>query len=229
MRNRVGRFIVFAAAPLILTGTTGCATKGFVRKEIATNNTSLRSAMDSAIAAERVARIAGDSMTAAQAAALVAELRNELTQLRTEFGAKITAMEEGVRFAMPVNFAFDDASVRESDKPALTRFAQVAQRYYGGSAITVEGFADPAGPARYNQVLSERRAETVRQFLGAQGLDGSQLRAVGYGETRQVVPGAERDDPGGEQNRRVVFVIESRGSATIATAESGPQPRVGTP
>ena len=42
----------------------------------------------------------------------VSSLRNDLNSLKTEFGAKITAMEEGLKFAFPVNFAFDDATVR---------------------------------------------------------------------------------------------------------------------
>ena len=83
--------------------------------------------------------------------------------------------------------------------------------------ITVEGFADPAGTARYNQQLSARRAESVKNFLTSQGLDASLLKTVGYGENRQVVPGASRDDQGAEMNRRVVFVIESRGNAQAAT------------
>ena len=219
MRDRMTRFATLAIVPALLAGTSACATKGFVRKEIAAS----RTLTDSAIAAERVARIAGDSATSAQVQAQVAELRRDLETLRTEFGAKITAMEEGVKFAMPVNFAFDDATVRDADRAALDRFATVAKRFYAGSAITVEGFADPAGTPRYNIKLSERRADNVRQYLLAQGLDAGSLRSVGYGESRQVVPGAERDASGAEQNRRVVFVIETRAPATVATADPRPE------
>ena len=42
----------------------------------------------------------------------------------------------------------------------------------------------------------------------------AQLKAIGYGESRQVVPGAERDDTGAEMNRRVVFVVETKGDST---------------
>ena len=185
-----------------------CVTNGRFKKEI--------SAVRSEIETERVARTQGDSALRVDLEAL----RTDLGTLRTEFGAKITAMEEGVKFAFPVNFAYDDASVRDADQPALQRFAQVAQKYYPGSLITVEGFADPAGSARYNLRLSERRAESVRSFLTAQGLDGTQLKSVGYGETRLVAPGAERDQPGAEQNRRVVFVVETRGDVARMTAQA---------
>lgn len=207
MVNRLVQYAaVFALAPVM----AGCATKGFVREQVA----ELRTAQEAALQEERSARITGDSALQAE----VAALRSDMQTLRTEYGARITAMEEGVQFALPVNFAFDDASVREMDRPALERFAQVAMRHYPGSKITVEGFADPAGPASYNLRLSRDRAESVRAHLVQQGLSDALVRAIGYGESRPVAPGAQRDDPGAEANRRVVFVIESRGDVLTALA-----------
>lgn len=200
--------LLLAAAPMV----TACATKGFVREQVATE----RQAREMAVAEERTARIAGDSILRTD----LESMRRDIATLRTEFGAKITALEEGMQFAFPVNFAFDDATVRESDRAALDRFAQVVQRHYGGAKITVEGFADPAGSTRYNQQLSQRRAESVRDYLASAGLTANELQAVGYGESRQVVRGAQRDDPGAEQNRRVVFVVESRGAPGVALLDS---------
>lgn len=211
------KFLVAACAAAAVT-VSGCATRGALKRAVAEQR--------SALEAERSARTAADSGLATDVASLRTELdslRHDLGALRTEFGAKITAMEDGVRFAMPVHFAFDDATVREQDRAALERFARVAQRYYGGATITVEGFADPAGSERYNLELSRRRAESVRGYLAMQGLGsaGEQLRAVGYGETRLVVPGAERDAAGAEENRRVVFVVETGGTpAGRLTAEA---------
>ena len=146
----------------------------------------------------------------------VQSLRNDLNGLRTEFNAKITAMADGMKFAFPVTFGFDDATVREADRPALERFTQVMQKYYPNSTITVEGFSDPAGSNSYNADLSKRRAESVAAVLAQSGLTGRSLRTVGYGESRQVNPGAKKDDPGAEANRRVVFVVESKGDASVA-------------
>jgi peptidoglycan-associated lipoprotein len=202
-----------------------CATKGFVR-------TSVRD--------ERAARIAGDSSLSNQVAATnsdvaglktelttvkndVASLRNDLSALRTEFGAKITAMEEGLKFAFPVNFAFDDAAVREADKAALDRFAGVMNKYYSGSVITIEGFADPAGSNRYNMELSKRRADAVASYLAEKGLSTANVRTVGYGESRLVNNKAQKDDPGAEANRRVVFVVETNGAAAATTTAALPQ------
>ena len=202
-----------------------CATKGFVR-------TSVRD--------ERAARIAGDSSLSNQVAATnsdvaglktelttvkndVASLRNDLSALRTEFGAKITAMEEGLKFAFPVNFAFDDAAVREADKAALDRFAGVVNKYYSGSVITIEGFADPAGSNRYNMELSKRRADAVAAYLAEKGLSTANVRTVGYGESRLVNDKAKKDDAGAEANRRVVFVVETNGATAATTTAALPQ------
>src|SRR5581483_4747357 len=101
------------------------------------------------------------------------------------------------------------------DRAALDRFVKIAQKYYPGSVITVEGFADPAGSVRYNLDLSRRRAEAVKEYLTSQGLT-NEIRTVGYGKTRLVVPNAWGSEPGAEKNRRVVFVIESKGDTTAS-------------
>lgn len=195
-----------------ITMLQACATKGFVRDEVGVVRDSLGTQISSQVASERQERMAADEAIRGE----IAALRTELEAMRTEFGAKITALEDGMKFAVPVNFAFDDASVRDQDRAALERFAQVARKYYPNATITVEGFADPSGSARYNQTLSERRAESVKSYLVAQGLSDAQLHAVGYGETRLVNPGAVRDDAGAEANRRVVFVIEGVGQNVVA-------------
>ena len=179
----VGLFTVVA--------TTGCATKGYVNRRV--------DGVNAALAAERTERSGVDSAQGRDIAAVrtdLQSLRTDLQALRTEFGSRITAMEDQVKFDMPVHFGFDDAAVRDQDRAALERFAKVAQKYYPGAKITVEGFADPAGSAGYNMQLSKKRADAVRDYLVQQGLNDGLLASVGYGESRQVRPGAAKDAPG---------------------------------
>ena len=204
-----------AALALVAPVMAACASKGFVRTSLSEGLATERAHTDSSVSAERVARMAADSSLTVD----IASLRKDLDGLRTEFGAKITAMEEGLKFDMPVHFAFDDATVREQDEAALNRFAQVAQKYYPGSLITVEGFADPAGSVRYNLALSQRRAEAVKDYLSSQGLS-NEVKTIGYGKTRLVVPNAWGSEDGAEQNRRVVFVIETRGQSADSVGVS---------
>jgi peptidoglycan-associated lipoprotein len=151
-------------------------------------------------------------------------LERDLQALRTEFNASVQRMETAVRFNMPVHFDFDDATLREADRPVLDRFAQVAGKYFTGATVTVEGFADPAGDASYNLALGMDRAEAVRDYLSSTGgLTADNIKAVSYGEARnrQVVPGAQGPGDAGVENRRVTLVIDYAGSsAPSATASS---------
>ncbi len=194
-----------------------CATKGYVRNQVETG-----------VATERSARMAGDSALTSDVASVrsevasvktdVASLRRDLTALREEFGAKITAMENGMKFAFPVTFAYDDATVRDEDRAQLDKFAQVVNKYYGGTLLTVEGFADPAGSQSYNVDLSKRRADAVAAYLSQAGMGSVTIKTIGYGETRLVNAAAERDAPGAQANRRVVFVIETKAGDAITTS-----------
>lgn len=197
------------ALPAVLTlGVGACATKGHVRDALAEQ----RSQLEASMAQERSERMAADERLAAD----LATLRADLQAMRTEFDAEIEAVAQGLQFVLPVHFAYDDATVRAEDMAALQRFADVVNRHYTGAVVTIEGFADPNGPAAYNRALSERRSVSVRDQLIANGIQ-AQLRTVGYGEDRLVVPNAAKDDPGAELNRRVVFVIESPAASNVIT------------
>jgi peptidoglycan-associated lipoprotein len=226
MRFHGGSTVAVAAAATLLGG---CATSGALKRANEQNQSALaaqRTELTGQLTAERAERAASDSALRAELGMVrgdVQALRTELQTLRTDFGAKIAMVQDGLRFAMPVNFAFDATNVRDEDHAALDRFSHVVQQYYPGSKVTIEGFADPAGSARYNMTLSTRRATAVRDYLVAQGLTGSQLMPSGYGKTRLVTPGASHDQPGAEQNRRVVFVIETKAQSSVAMAPEGQQ------
>ena len=137
--------------------------------------------------------------------ALAGDLRHRLD----DHEARITALQGRIRVDAVALFDFDQATMRERDKPVLDEFATVIREHHPNVLITVEGFADPAGSAAYNKRLAQRRAEAVRDHLvRAGGLNPERVRAVGYGEdaNRQVVPGAW--GPEGEANRRAVLVID---------------------
>jgi peptidoglycan-associated lipoprotein len=194
---------------LAAAALAGCATRAQLRRGLAEQQTALE--------AERSERMAADDQLRQQHTSDMAALRADLDSLRTQFDAKITMLEDGLQFDVPVHFGFDDAEVGPEATPVLDRFARVVQRYYPGSMISIEGFADPAGPAAYNQRLSLRRAQAVQTYLIGQGVPAEQLRTVGYGENRLVTPGAAASKPGAELNRRVAFVVETPPSATLGT------------
>lgn len=140
------------------------------------------------------------------------DLQAELEELASEYQAMVERHEDHIRFVTPIHFDFDSSEVRESDFRFLDRFAMVINHHYGGSTVTVQGFADPAGPAEYNLWLSEQRARGVAAYLVKQGgLEAGSVRSVGLGEERLVAPGQWGESEGGMKNRRVTFVVESVG------------------
>lgn len=196
--------------------TTGCATKAQLRQGMEAQTAALE-AQRAALEAERAERLAADERLAVE----MGVLNTDLASLRSDYGVRIAQLEDGLEFAVPVHFAFDKTEVKDDVRPALDRFASLVQRHYPGAMITVEGFADPAGPAAYNKRLSQKRADAVRDYLVSQGLAESQLRALGYGADRPVVPGAAGAAYGAELNRRVVFVVETTplvGTAVTSSA-----------
>lgn len=208
--------IIFVVGAAVLS--SGCATSGSVRRLRDETQTAIAQ-QQTALNTERTERSAADSAMRHDLGILrgdVASLKNDLAAMKTEFNAKIAMLEDGLHFMMPVNFGFNDATVREADHPALDRFVHVVQKYYPGSKITIEGFADPAGSARYNLALSARRAGAVRDYVYAKGLASNELNPVGYGKTRLVAPGASGEQPGAELNRRVVFVVETKAQRSVA-------------
>jgi len=77
---------------------------------------------------------------------------------------------------------------------------------YPERKIIIEGHTDNRGDPKANQLLSLKRAETVRDFLIAAGMDGSRLKALGYGEVRPV---ASNDyERGRAMNRRIDIIIQ---------------------
>ena len=71
--------------------------------------------------------------------------------------------------------------------------------------ITVEGHADERGTREYNLALGERRANAVRNYLTALGVNAGRVNVVSYGKERPAVPGA--NDTAWSQNRRGVTKI----------------------
>lgn len=149
-------------------------------------------------------------------------LEQELAAFKSEYNVSMEKMKGAIKFNVPVHFDFDQAALRENDRPVLDRFASVVEEYYPNAVITVEGFADPAGSRSYNEQLGMRRAEAVRDYLTSNGtITNASFRTVSYGEAtdRQVVPGAQGPGDAGLENRRVALVIDYASADSTAQTD----------
>ncbi|MEB2327836.1 MAG: OmpA family protein [Pseudomonas sp.] len=115
---------------------------------------------------------------------------------------------EVVRVELDVKFDFDKSRVREESYGDIKNLADFMQQY-PQTSTTVEGHTDSVGTDQYNQRLSERRAEAVRDVLVNQyGVEGGRVNSVGYGESRPVADNAT--DAGRQINRRVEAEVEAQ-------------------
>jgi peptidoglycan-associated lipoprotein len=73
--------------------------------------------------------------------------------------------------------------------------------------FTIEGHADERGTREYNIALGARRAQSVRTYLQAHGIDGSRMRTISYGKERPVA--VCNDISCWSQNRRAVSVLST--------------------
>lgn len=114
--------------------------------------------------------------------------------------------EEGRLVLEAVHFEFDSAELRESAVPILTELGEVLVAR-PGVRVEIQGHTDSVGAEAYNQDLSQRRAESVLDFLleNFSELQRDQFVAEGYGESQPVA--SNDTEEGRQQNRRVEFVV----------------------
>lgn len=107
-----------------------------------------------------------------------------------------------------VSFDLDSDVVQPGLYTELDRIAQIMIKY-PQTLILVEGHTDSTGSEVYNQRLSERRANSVKNLLVQRGVQTSRVSILGYGESRPVATNATPE--GRQMNRRVEIRINPTG------------------
>lgn len=109
-----------------------------------------------------------------------------------------------------VTFAFDSARLTAPSRAVLEDVA-AGLRHHPLLKVQVQGYTDSTGTVAYNLKLSELRAESVRQFVLGEGVEGQQLRTRGYGVADPIA--SNRTASGRALNRRVVLKVLSNPNA----------------
>ena len=108
-----------------------------------------------------------------------------------------------IRILEPVYFATNSDRIQRRSFNMLNEIAELLKRQPDLGRVDVQGHTDSRGSDRYNQRLSQRRAESVMRYMIEQGVSEARLEAHGYGEERPIAPNETRE--GRAQNRRVEF------------------------
>jgi outer membrane protein OmpA-like peptidoglycan-associated protein len=191
-----------------------------------------RTRLDAEAAAQRAARDKeaveaanqqARKATAEQSEREKQELRNKLSaQLNSILQTKDTARGLIVNMS-DVLFDTGQYSLKPGAREKLAKISGIVLAY-PSLTLEVEGHTDSVGSDDLNLRLSENRADSVRDFLVAQGIVRSSIGAHGYGESQPV---ATNDTAAGrQQNRRVELVVSGEviGTSVAASVEAKPRP-----
>jgi len=101
-------------------------------------------------------------------------------------------------------FDFDKATLRPENRELLSRLAGILLASHG-YRLHVYGYTDDVGTEEYNQGLSERRAEAVREYLAKSGIPSEIMSSKGFGKSSPRVKATTQQAR--EKNRRVEIGI----------------------
>lgn len=200
VRNTHWKPLCMLALAVAVVGSSGCATRGFVRNEVRTVNgrvDNLETATGAASEeAQRAHALAKSGDTRAQQALRQAEVAREI--------ALGNVKREEVR-KDAVHFKFDSAALSDESRATLDRVADEV-RANPNYMVLVSGYTDATGDVQYNVGLAQRRASAVNLHLAEKlGADFVRVAFIGFGE---IQPVAENNTPEGRQmNRRAEVAI----------------------
>lgn len=153
--------------------------------------------------ARRDAATARDASDSAQAEAAdkARELQRQIDVLQAE------ATERGLVLTLgDVLFSSGQSYLVSGGEKTLDKLVAFLNQY-PEREVSIEGHTDDVGSFEMNQALSQRRAESVKDYLLQQGIQAVRLDARGLGETQPIAQNSS--DAGRQQNRRVEVVIKN--------------------
>lgn len=210
--------VLVAAAAIVLTGCetldpytgeskTSAATKGAIIGAVSGAVVGLASGDDSVERRQRA--LIGAGVGALAGGSIGYYMDRQEAKLRAELqGTGVSVHRDGdnITLLMPGNitFATDSSDLSPRFFDVLVSVSKVLKEF-DKTVVEVAGHTDSTGSDAYNQSLSERRAESVAQYLRTQNVNPQRLITIGLGES---MPVADNGTPEGrQQNRRVELTM----------------------
>lgn len=156
-------------------------------------------AREAEMARQQAARAQERAQEMAAKAQQLTERVRDLKAQETERGLVVTLGD--------LLFDAGEAQLKPAGTQAIDKLAEFLKQYPERN-ILIEGYTDSTGDAAFNQQLSERRANAVRDALLADAISPDRMRTIGYGEQFPVASNATSD--GRQQNRRVEVIISDK-------------------
>lgn len=122
-------------------------------------------------------------------------------------GVSSSSMDDVANLQTVFYFDFDQSIVKANGFADLEKHAAYLAANPSAQVI-LEGHADERGTREYNMALGERRAKAVSRFLQVNGVSGTQVESISFGEEKPAVLG--HSDSSWSQNRRVELKYVSR-------------------
>ena len=211
-----------SVAALAAVGSTGCATKNYVKARVgevndkvesvskALEETQERTRKNEAAIAEANQKIVQVDQKAVSAGQSATEARSTANSAVT----KAEAVEKSVKrivFETTLsedqgNFKFGKADLPDEAKARLDEVVKQLKANPNGAFIEVEGYTDSRGAKAYNRQLGLERAESVKRYLYEQHqIPLHKISVISYGDEKPVAPNTTKE--GRAKNRRVVVKV----------------------
>jgi len=129
----------------------------------------------------------------------IQKLENDLKELSAKNKGIVNASFDNIEFEL------GSARLTSNSFSTLDRIAEVLVRNPGWAKLNVSGHTDSSGSAKFNQILSKNRANSVKIYLMKKNVPSSSISVTGYGEDKPIASNNTND--GRQKNRRVEFQI----------------------
>jgi len=209
----VGRLVVVGVVVAFLSG---CVTDPYTGQRKASKAAigSIAGAILGAAVSSKEDRKKGALLGALAGGGAGLYMDNQERKLRNKLqgtGVSVTREGDAIRLNMPGNltFATNSSDIQSNFYSVLNSVADVFQEF-GDTSVKVTGHTDSRGSENYNLQLSQKRAESVANYLVSQSISGNRIRSEGWGESSPVA--TNETASGREQNRRVEIQIIPKGA-----------------
>ena len=196
MIHPTSKAMITGAALLAAVSLGGCATKKFVRSEVAVVGAKTDVVSGRVDQAEtRIGAVEGtakDALDRATAAGKLAEGKFLYSEVLSDDSMK---------------FGVAKAALSPETQARLDAFAEKLKTDNRNVYVEVQGHTDATGPKDFNYKLGEERAEAVRRYLNQHGVPLNRISTISYGPDAPAAPNNDR--AGRQANRRVVLIVLS--------------------